>query len=70
MKKKKNDVRNGVMRTSMCDDNEGNDLFEYCQRFCNPNFEKWKNKKSGLVPMLRQKKLVNLFLVFSTRLET
>ena len=35
---------------------------KYCWRYCNPNFEKWKNAKSVLVPMLRQGKLT----VYST----
>ena len=38
--------------------------------YCNPKFEKWEYTKSGLVPMSRQEKLMDLFLVFPTRLET
>ena len=34
-------------------------LVQYCWRYCNPDFEKWKNTKSVLVPMLRQKKLTD-----------
>ena len=34
-------------------------LVHYCWRYCNPNFEKWKNAKSVLVPMLRQEKLTD-----------
>ena len=34
-------------------------LVQYCWRYCNPNFEKWKNAKSVLVPMLKQEKLTD-----------
>ena len=34
-------------------------LVKYCWRYCNPNFEKWKNAKSVLIPMLRQEKLTD-----------
>ena len=37
---------------------------------CNPKFESENARKSGLVPMSRQEKLVHLFLVFPARLET
>ena len=46
------------------------DLLEHFWRFCNPKFEKWKTRKSGLVPMLRQEKRAHLFLVFPAKLET
>ena len=36
-------------------------LFGSEQRYYNPNFEKWKNVKSVLVPMLRQEKLTDYF---------
>ena len=35
---------------------------------CNPKFEKWGKRKSSFVPMLRQEKLSDLFLVFPARL--
>ena len=33
------------------------DLLLRLWRFCNPKFEKWKTRKSGLVPVSRQKNL-------------
>ena len=47
------------------------DLFEYFWRFRKPKLQKWRNTwKSGVVPMSRQEKFADLFLVFPARLET